>query len=92
MSSSTTTTTPPRPKQQHRRPPQPIPIAAPSPVQQQQHARSVPLPHHRPVKTHSSSPSATTRRRGPCDRPAPTLPPVTTTAPYPQGKRARNHK
>ncbi|KAG6915982.1 hypothetical protein DXG01_009003 [Tephrocybe rancida] len=38
------------PQQQRRSPPQPIPIVAPSPVQQQ-HARSVPLPRHRPAKT-----------------------------------------
>ncbi|KAG6908161.1 hypothetical protein DXG01_005860 [Tephrocybe rancida] len=106
MPSSTATVTPPRPKQQRRRTPQPIPIAAPSPVQQ--HARSVPLPHRRPAKTllpafefpicddlsdtDDAAPPTPTRRSRPRRRPAPTLPPVTTSAPHPQGKRARNHK
>ncbi|KAG6906033.1 hypothetical protein DXG01_016210 [Tephrocybe rancida] len=66
------------------------------------------LPHHRPANTllpafefpacddlsdtDNAAPPTPIRRRRPRRRPAPTLPPVTSTAPQPQSKRARNHK
>ncbi|KAG6915022.1 hypothetical protein DXG01_013904, partial [Tephrocybe rancida] len=74
--SSTVSATPPRPKQQRRRPPQPIPIAAPSPV----------LPICDDLSnTDDAAAPIQTRRSRPRRRPAPTFPPVTTTAPHPQG-------